>query len=121
MAAELSAGLIRCQVIRQANTIQQCPADKGISISATQHTYPYQKRTDLDEIRKGHRLGKSFFREQLGSEAIPGFDQPQQKVAIPNVSMTKLVRFSFCQDQRLDRNGTGSVIPLLCVAPGLWE
>jgi len=45
--------------------------------------------------------GKSFFREQLGSEAIPGFDQSQQKVAIPNVSMTKLVSFSFCQDQRL--------------------
>jgi hypothetical protein len=44
---------------------------------------------------------ESFFRQQLTCVAIPGFDQSKQKVLIPDVSVTKLVSFSFCQNQRL--------------------
>jgi hypothetical protein len=45
--------------------------------------------------------GEALFRQQLACVAIPGLDQSQQKVLIPDVSMTKLVSFGFCQNQRL--------------------
>lgn len=45
--------------------------------------------------------GDSFLCQQLSSEAIPGFKQSQQNMLIPNVSVPKLVGFSFCQNQRL--------------------
>jgi hypothetical protein len=44
---------------------------------------------------------ESLFRQQLTCVAIPGFDQSQQKVLIPDVSITKLVSFCFCQNQHL--------------------
>jgi len=45
--------------------------------------------------------GDSFLCQHLSSEAIPGFDQSQQNMLIPNVSVPKLVSLSFCQNERL--------------------